>query len=137
MTGSNQDIDHLRLLSIFHYVVGGLTALFSCLPIFHLVLGLVFLLNPRLFHDGGGAPPPALTSLMGLMFVGVAGLAILFGWTLAVVIIYAGRCLAQHRRHLFCTVVAAISCLLFPLGTALGVFTLIVLMRPSVKVMFQ
>ncbi len=27
------DLEHLRLLSIFHYVVGGILALFSCFPI--------------------------------------------------------------------------------------------------------
>jgi hypothetical protein len=36
-----QDEDHLKLLSIFHYVVGGLAGLFALLPIFHLVIGLV------------------------------------------------------------------------------------------------
>ena len=27
------DNEHLKLLSIFHYVKGGITALFSCIPI--------------------------------------------------------------------------------------------------------
>jgi hypothetical protein len=35
-----QDEEHLRLLSIFHYVVAGLAALFALFPIFHLILGL-------------------------------------------------------------------------------------------------
>jgi uncharacterized membrane protein YuzA (DUF378 family) len=29
----NQDAEHLRLLSIFHYIVGGLAALFSFFPL--------------------------------------------------------------------------------------------------------
>ena len=33
-------------------------------------------------------------------------------------------------------VVAALECLAFPLGTVLGVFTLIVLVRPEVKQLF-
>ena len=37
----NQDQEHLRLLSIFYYVCAGLTALFACIPIIHLVLGLM------------------------------------------------------------------------------------------------
>jgi hypothetical protein len=32
--------EQLRLLSIFHYVVAGLSALFACIPIIHLALGL-------------------------------------------------------------------------------------------------
>lgn len=33
-----KDLEHLRLLSIFHYVVGGLIALFACFPIIHLMM---------------------------------------------------------------------------------------------------
>ena len=42
----NQDIEHLRLLSIFHYVVAGIGALVSCFPVFHLAFGLVMLFAP-------------------------------------------------------------------------------------------
>lgn len=42
----NQDEEHLRLLSIFHYVVGALAAMFALFPIFHLVIGLVMVLPP-------------------------------------------------------------------------------------------
>jgi hypothetical protein len=31
----SEDEQYLRLLSIFHYVVGGIAALFACFPIFH------------------------------------------------------------------------------------------------------
>lgn len=36
-----QDAQHLRLLSIFHYVVAGIAAFFALLPVFHLVFGLM------------------------------------------------------------------------------------------------
>ena len=42
----------------------------------------------------------------------------------------------EDYRQTFCVVVAAISCCFTPLGTVLGVFTLIVLFRPSVKALF-
>ena len=48
----NQDLEHLRLLSIFHYVVAGITAFFACFPVFHLVFGLVMLLAPGTLEDG-------------------------------------------------------------------------------------
>jgi disulfide bond formation protein DsbB len=50
---------------------------------------------------------------------------------------YAGRCLAQRRRYLLCMVVAGIACIFMPFGTALGVFTLVVLSRPAVKAAFE
>ena len=49
----------------------------------------------------------------------------------------AGRYLLQRTHYTFCLVVAAIACLLMPFGTALGIFTIIVLMRPSVREMFE
>ena len=35
----NQDSEHLKLLSIFHYVVGGMAALFACIPFIHFFMG--------------------------------------------------------------------------------------------------
>ena len=35
-----QDKQQLKLLSIFHYVVGGLAALIACIPIIHLTIGI-------------------------------------------------------------------------------------------------
>jgi hypothetical protein len=37
----------------------------------------------------------------------------------------------------FCLVVAGVSCLFMPFGTILGVLSLIVLNRPSVKLLFS
>ena len=51
------DNEHLKLLSIFHYVVGGMAALFACLPILHLILGLFFILAPEKFGHGSQQPP--------------------------------------------------------------------------------
>jgi hypothetical protein len=36
MSASSTDEQHLQLLAIFHYVVGGMTALFACMPLIHL-----------------------------------------------------------------------------------------------------
>ena len=37
---------------------------------------------------------------------------------------------------MYCLVVAAVECIFMPFGTVLGVFTIIVLMRPGVKERF-
>ena len=37
---------------------------------------------------------------------------------------------------MFCLVIAALLCMITPFGTVLGVFTIIVLVRPSVKLLF-
>jgi hypothetical protein len=45
--------------------------------------------------------------------------------------------LKKRSRYTLILVVSGLACLSFPLGTALGVFSIIVLMRPSVKAMFD
>ena len=40
----DRDEEHLRLLSIFHYIYGGLVALFACVPILYMLIG-VFVLH--------------------------------------------------------------------------------------------
>lgn len=130
----NQDEEHLRLLSIFHYVCAGLAAVFACFPMVHLVIGLVLLLHPQFLGPQNNQPHPE--KLVGLMFVVMASIFILFGWCFAACIAYAGRCLGQRKRYTYCVVIAAVACLFMPFGTVLGVFSLIVLMRPTVKALF-
>ena len=48
----------------------------------------------------------------------------------------AGRSIKRRKRHAFCLVVAGLSCFFMPFGTILGVFSLIVLNRPSIKLLF-
>ena len=128
-----QDEEHLKLLSVFHYVVGGLAGLFALFPIFHLILGLVFILVPHKLESEGEMPP----AFIGWVFVIFAGMFIIVGWVLAAFIIIAGRFLAHRRHRLFCLVMAGIECIFMPLGTVLGVFTIIVLMRESVEQLFS
>lgn len=63
----NKDDEHLRLLALFHYIVGGLAALFACLPLIHVGMGIMMLRNPEfLAGDQKGAPPPAA---IGYLFI--------------------------------------------------------------------
>ncbi|MBE7551353.1 MAG: hypothetical protein HS126_09805 [Anaerolineales bacterium] len=131
---TNQDEQYLQILSIFHFIVGGLTALFACFPIFHLAIGLGML-------TGGFGPTspdePFPVQLFGLMFVIIPAMIILMGWALAVAIVAAGYFLSKRQKYTFCLVVAGVECIFFPFGTVLGVFTIIVLVRPTVKALFE
>ncbi len=129
----NDDVQHLRYLSIGHYICAAITALFACFPLIHLTIGLIFLLNPPAMEGGEQFPAQAF----GLLFALIGGAFVLSGWTVAALIFVAGRSIAARKRHMFCIIVAAICCAFFPFGTVLGVFTLLVLTRPSVKAMFQ
>ena len=135
MPSSQQILDneHLKLLSIFHYVKGGITALFACIPIIHVVFGLVLIVAPRLFGHGSDQPP----AFLGWLFVILGFFIIFLGWTVAVLVLIAGRCIARRRHYTFCFVVACLECLSVPFGTVLGVFTILVLNRQSVKALFN
>lgn len=126
----NQDAEHLKLLSVFHYVLGGVTAFFGCFPILYVVIGVLALTGKM---DGNGQAPP---EAFGWMFVIMGGAAILFAWTLAGGMILCARNLSARRAYTLCLVTAGLECLLMPLGTILGIFTLIVLSRPAVKAAF-
>jgi hypothetical protein len=130
----NKDEEQLKLLVIFHYVLAGVSALFACIPIIHLMIGLTMVLSPDRFHDGGGHGPPPF---FGWMFVIMAGLFIILGWVYAICVFAAGRCLARRKRHLFCLVMGGVECLFMPFGTVLGVFTILLLIRDSVKALFH
>jgi hypothetical protein len=57
-------------------------------------------------------------------------------WAVGGLNIYSGRSIANRKRRVFSLVVAGIDCLVMcpiPLPLALGVFTIVVLMRDSVK----
>lgn len=106
-------------------------AFFACFPLIHLAIGIAFICGA--FEDGSGEAPPAF---VGWILVAFAGFVVLFGWTLAVCMMVAGRKLSRQTGWLFCTVIAGIECLFMPVGTILGVFTIIVLTRDSVKELF-
>ena len=128
-----QDEDHLRLLSLFHYVVGGLAALFALFPVFHMLFGLFLVLAPDKFGNKGDAPP----AFVGWFLMAFAACFMIAGWTFATLVILTGRFLAHRKYYTFCIVMAAVECLFMPFGTVLAVFTLVVLLRESVKRMFE
>ncbi len=130
------DREHLNLLSIFHFIVGAITILFSSIFIFHMVFMLVLAFNPEAFPGPPkveGRPPQEFPFVLGLMMAIMTGCFVLTGWVLGGLTIYSGICLRRQRRRILSLVVAAIQCMFVPFGTVLGVFTIVVLMRDSVR----
>ena len=123
----DRDLEHLRLLAIFHYILGGLLTLCGFFSFIHLGLGIAMVAGAL---DGGRNPPPPE---FGWLFIIAAGFAIVAAWTLAVCMVLVGLKLVKQKNYWFCFVVAIIECLFQPLGTVLGIFTIIVLQRASVK----
>lgn len=124
-----QDEQHLDQLVIGHYIVGGITCLFGCLPLLHVTIGL-FVVTAS---GHGGATPPAL---FGWFFVAMGAMAFLLAQSLGIALIVSGRQMRRRINHTFSFIVACVACMFMPFGTILGVFTIIVLSRASVKSLY-
>ena len=126
------DAEHLRLLSLGHYIVGGLEILFASMFIFHFVMFFFVASDPQFFppaKPGQPGPPQEVFRVMGA----VIGLFVLAGWTFGGLTIYVGRSIKRRTNRTLSVVIACINLLFIPLGTILGVASLMVLTRGSVK----
>ncbi|MBL8063160.1 MAG: hypothetical protein JNK32_09095 [Anaerolineales bacterium] len=132
----NQDVDQIKLLAIFHFIVAGVAGLFACFPIFHLLMGISMLAG-GFFPDAAANEAPFPFGIFALMFTLIPAAIIFLGWAFAISLAVSGYFLLKKQHYLFCMVMAGVSCIFTPFGTVLGVFTIIVLMRPSVKELFN
>jgi hypothetical protein len=125
----NQEEANLDLLGTLHIVMGILTALFACIPIIHLVIGIVMLTSDI---NGSDQAP----RVIAFAFIILASLIILTGWALAVLIIMAGVKLRNRSSYKFCLIIGFVECLIMPLGTILGIYTIVTLSKEPVKELF-
>ncbi|TDJ54551.1 MAG: hypothetical protein E2O40_07210 [Planctomycetota bacterium] len=129
----SRDEQHLTSLVVAYYVMAGLTLMFGCAGVLYLVfgVGIVFLSDDLVAADPN-APPQGVIQLIGGVLAGVGVLIALLQFVSTVLLVMTARFLATRRYRTFCLVVAGLTCLSVPLGTALGVFTFVVLARPGV-----
>jgi hypothetical protein len=125
----DQDQEQLRLLGTFHYILAGLLLLISLVSLPFLAMGIALIRYPDSFSSEGDLPP----AVAGWIFLAIALVILVFSLLLPIALILSGYYLKRQKRYWFSFVVACVECLNMPLGTALGVFTLVVLSRDSVK----
>ncbi len=127
------DAQHLRLLAIFHYIVGALAVLGGCFYGIFPAMGIAIVTGKFAEIAPPQQPPPEFFGWM-LIIMGIAFMAAT--WGLGCCLFFVGRNLARRQGYWFCFVVACLECTFAPLGTVLGIFTIIVLVRPRVKTLF-
>jgi hypothetical protein len=130
----NIDADHLNLLSIFHFVGAALACLGILFLMAHFAMMHFFFTNQAFWQDQKQAPPPAAFFEMFVWFYLAIGL-----WLLASAIlnVLSGVFLRLRKYRTFSFVVAGIDCVHVPFGTILGVFTIVVLTRDSVRDLYE
>ncbi len=128
------DADHLNLLAIFHFVGAGFAVvglLFLCA---HYAFMHFFFANPKLWEGQKGGPPPVEIFAIFKWFYLVFALWLVVSLVLNLI---SGWSLRARRWRTFSLIVAAVNCLHLPVGTTLGVFTIIVLLRDSVRELYE
>lgn len=123
-----RDESHLTLLAIFH-VVGAWLALAGIGFLgLHFTLMRTIFTNPAMWKNHNAPPPPAefFAIFKWVYLIGAVWCAVSLILNLA-----SSICLWKRRCRTFSIVVAGVNCLHIPLGTVLGVFTIITL-RDSV-----
>lgn len=118
---------HLKLLGVFYYIFALLA-----LPILGVLLLQGQILDFISDQANGAEIEESFRQLFRTVQIGIALMVIvhlLAGF-------YVGNCFRKQKHHTLCIVAAVFVCLSFPLGTVLGVFSLIVLMKPEAKVLF-
>ncbi len=124
---------HLRLLSIFYYIFAGLGVLGLLAMAAYAGLMAVMFSSPE--FNGAGQSAAELQTAKTILYATFA-----VGGLLSVAFIalyfFVGRWLVQRRNWTAIMVVACLTCLSIPFGTALGIFTIIVINRPDARAMF-
>lgn len=128
----DQDREHLRLLSIFYYIWAGLQSLGGLIGLAFIGVG-AFLASSTQLAQTNNPPPP----WFGAIFAGIGALVLVAVEGMAALSFFTGRFLSRRQHHTFCVVISAVNCMSLPFGTALGVFSILVLQRPSVKALFR
>jgi hypothetical protein len=121
---SAADQSNLDSLAIFHFVYAGLIALGGLIMLAGVLFGIGLVSSATRLRGGG--------ILAGgvFMIVLVCVAAILF--LKAFLVFYSGVSLRRAKHKLLSQIVACLCCLNFPMGTALGIFTLVTLGKPSI-----
>ena len=123
----DRDEEHLRLLGNYHLLVAGLNALGL---LFFVLLPLI--LGPAYINAIGGdiGNPPELLQRRLLATLIIGGI---------LTFIYAmnGISLKNKRNRISIFMMSVLECLNFPLGMILGISTILVMRRESVKALFS
>ena len=128
------DADHLKLLSVFHFVAVGLAVLGLLFLLAHYTMFHAFFSNPKIWQNQKQPPIPVeffaiikwFYLIMGTWFVASA-----------VLNLFSGLFIRSRKHRTFSMIVGGVNCLHVPVGTALGVFTMVVLIRDSVRELYE
>jgi hypothetical protein len=133
---SNRDREQLKLLEVFHYVMGGLAVAGTAFLFIHYTIMSTAFSNPQMWQHMNPPPPFDPTQFFHAfvwfyLFMGAWGLVSL------VTNLASAWCIRTRKYRFFSMIVAGFNCINLPFGTGLGVCTLIVLLRPTMPSLYH
>jgi hypothetical protein len=144
-----EDREHLSALSIGHFILAGVSLLGAAPILFYGAAGAKVLeeFGSDLSMAMGDLPtqsgsnplagsPDAMLHDLGTLLTAAVVSFIAVSVLAAVHLVLVGVLMRRRRWWTFCYLTGWGECLMFPFGTILGIFTIIVLGRPSVKRLF-
>ena len=124
----------LRLLSVGYYIQAGVAAFYTLMLLGYSAFVSTILANiGRLSPQSNQQLPPAILSVLTIVLAVLIGIVCAYTACLFI----AGFWLRRLRNMLFIQIIAALNCFAIPYGTVLGIFTFMVLQRPSAKQLFS
>jgi hypothetical protein len=134
------DEEHLKLLSLGYMISAATTAFFSLFGLMYVFMGIFIgtigshqSQTVAVASRAGQAPP----AFVGWFFTAMGIAFFVVATALAAAKLQTAFWIKRRKSRTLCMVVAGISCLGVPYGTALGVLTFMVLGRDSVARLFE
>ena len=126
---NDTDKKHLDILSVLHYL-GGIYFLLATFFISRYVLaGIIAFTRSK----GTASPSESFTSWGQVILISALVIGMM---VMGVLLLLTGHGLRKHKARILCLITAGAECMSFPLGTLLGVFTLVKLNKDSTKELF-
>ncbi|HTZ48277.1 MAG TPA: hypothetical protein VMH20_11835 [Verrucomicrobiae bacterium] len=134
------DEEHLKLLSLGYIISAATTAFFSLFGLMYVFMGIFIGTigshqseTVAVASRSGQAPP----AFLGWFFTMIGIVFFVIAMVLAAAKLQTAFWIKRRKARTLCMVVAGISCLGIPYGTALGTLTFMVLGRDSVSRLFD
>lgn len=131
---SKADSGQLKLLVLFHFIGAGLAVLGLGFLFLHFSLVNMLFTDPQMWEGQKGGPPPQQLFVIFKWFYLIFGIFLIAS---AVSNLISALWIRAKKNRIFSLIVAGFNCLHMPLGTILGAFTMVVLMRDSVREMYE
>jgi hypothetical protein len=132
-----KDLAHLKLLGIFHYIWGALSLIGAiCIGAYFVVIGIVLMNNPQSLSSSDDS---GTAGMVGGIMIGAGVVLFLIVVVYGILTLMAGGKYRKHQGgYWFCFILAIVTLVIGGIpGIALGIFSLIVLSRESVKAVFK